>query len=169
MKTLGFLVSSFLIILTIASTEARIFSCPNQDQVLSKEKGKAACLIKVNNKLLVVKKKKNKKLDLLGGKAKKDEIAQCTAYRETWEETGLQVKVEKLLSKESDNGHKLFFIFQCTLEDEISTSRTIAIPDSGSDEIIEALWVLPAELTKKEFPKKLKTVQRLFLEISGNE
>ncbi len=49
------------------------------------------------------------KISLPGGSAKPGESAQCTAYRETWEESGLRIAPQELL-KVFDTG---FHLYRC--------------------------------------------------------
>lgn len=67
----------------------------------------AGCVIKVNNKLLTLTHKVSGKLDIPGGTANGSESAQCTAHRETWEETGFNVEVGELLGS-NNNGFRYY-------------------------------------------------------------
>jgi 8-oxo-dGTP pyrophosphatase MutT (NUDIX family) len=156
-------ISCFLIpIRAIFSSEINHSSCLNQVQgkVLFKEKGKAACLIKNKQKLLVVRKKKNQKLDLPGGKPKKDEIAQCTAYRETLEETGLQIKIGKLLKKVSYKSDLPYYIFQCWLERGFKGFNNLSVPNGGTNEISEVIWILPENINDENSSKNLNLLKK---------
>lgn len=67
----------------------------------------AGCIIRVNDKLLTVTHKHSGKLDIPGGTSTGTENAQCTAHRETWEETGFNVEVGILLG-ENENGFRYY-------------------------------------------------------------
>ena len=77
----------------------------------------AACLIKTNNKVLLVEHRLSGKLDFPGGGLLEHESVACTAHRETWEETGFNVEVTKYLST-TPNG---LAIFGCDLDAGIET------------------------------------------------
>lgn len=66
----------------------------------------AGCLVVHNNKLLIIE-DHNNVLSMPGGGMDKGETAECTAEREVWEETGIEVKAGKQI-KEFENGFKLF-------------------------------------------------------------
>lgn len=89
--------------------------------------GNAGCAILYGDKLVTITHRKTNKLDLPGGTGSNSEYAQCTAHRETWEETGINVAVSSLLHQ-FDNGYKLY---KCeTTED---------FPYTNSQELISAL------------------------------
>jgi 8-oxo-dGTP pyrophosphatase MutT (NUDIX family) len=77
----------------------------------------AACLVKTNNKVLLVEHRLSGKLDFPGGGVLENESVACTAHRETWEETGFNVEVTQYLSTIS-NG---LAIFGCDLDAGIET------------------------------------------------
>ncbi len=56
----------------------------------------AGCFSVIDGELLLVQ-GLNGRISLPGGLSKRGESAQCTAFRETWEETGLQLHPGKLL------------------------------------------------------------------------
>jgi len=67
----------------------------------------AACVIKTNNRLLLIRHRLSGKLDFPGGGRIDGVSAACTAHRETWEETGFNVEVQQFLGQ-SSNGLLLF-------------------------------------------------------------
>ena len=66
----------------------------------------AGCLVVHENKLLIVEDNKGR-MSLPGGSKNSDEVAQCTAEREVWEETGVEVKAVKRIIT-FNNGFQLF-------------------------------------------------------------
>jgi len=73
----------------------------------------AGCLLVDNRKVLLIE-GKNGKLSLPGGGKAKGEAPQCTAERETWEESGIEVTAgDKIIS--FDNG---FQLFKCSMVGE---------------------------------------------------
>ena len=123
--------------------------------------GNAGCLVKIEGKLLMIRHLKKGKIGIPGGHQEKEESAQCTAHRETWEETGLNVRVGKLLKK-FKNG---FFLFQCEAKDvpKIEGDK-LPLPEWAKNEVTE-VWVKdPKTIDKKDyrFPKQLTEIQQLF-------
>ena len=72
--------------------------------------GNAGCLVKIDNKMLMVRHRETAKLSPPGGTAVQQETAQCTAHRETWEETGVEVRVGTLLKNVNQ---QLYLFFLC--------------------------------------------------------
>lgn len=68
----------------------------------------AGCFAQDNSRLLVVQ-ALNGKLSLPGGSSNLGESAQCTAFRETWEETGLRLQPRELV-RVFDTG---FHLYRC--------------------------------------------------------
>ena len=66
----------------------------------------AGCLVVHENKLLIVEDSKGR-MSLPGGSKNSGEVAQCTAEREVWEETGVEVKAVKRITT-FNNGFQLF-------------------------------------------------------------
>lgn len=66
----------------------------------------AGCLVVHNNKLLIIEDHYDV-LSMPGGGMDQGEAAECTAEREVWEETGIEVKAGKQVI-EFENGFKLF-------------------------------------------------------------
>ncbi len=62
-------------------------------------RGDSGCVIIDDASLLVIRHRLGGKLGLPGGAAAAGESAQCTAHRETWEETGLDVRVGRFLGR----------------------------------------------------------------------
>ncbi|MFT5703226.1 MAG: 8-oxo-dGTP pyrophosphatase MutT (NUDIX family) [Rickettsiales bacterium] len=78
-----------------------------------KSKANAGCLIIEEGKILLVKSRNH--YSIPAGTSAKGESAACTAHRETFEESGVNVKVLKRLHV-ADNG---FVIFLCRLVSEV--------------------------------------------------
>ncbi len=131
--------------------------------------GNAGCLLKADNKLLIIRDKKTGKLSPPGGKPEKTESAQCTAFYETLEETGLKLTVGKLLN--SFKGK--FYLFQCSLNGfELTGYRgekkiNLPVPKTVEDGVSEVFLIDPKELKANEwrFPSQFKIIQGLFLSL----
>ena len=82
------------------------------------------------------------KLSLPGGSVEAGENARCAAYRETWEETGLTVQPQTLVTV-FDNG---FHLFHCVSEATDPRPRP-----RRPHEIDDAMWLDPAEFARHEW------------------
>ncbi len=74
----------------------------------------ALCLVRADHKLVVIQESLTHKLSLPGGTIGRDETPEIAAQRETWEETGLAVKVKKLLGK-TDSA----YFYECASESDV--------------------------------------------------
>lgn len=129
---------------------------------LPKVYGNAGCMLKRDGLLLAVKTVKSGKWDIPSGKNEGDETADQTAVRETFEETGLQVKALKLL----ENFDNEFYIYKCQLVDDdcIDIRDRVITPVSASREISEVKFInidtLNSENTR--YPMVLENIKELF-------
>ncbi|MCL6268582.1 NUDIX hydrolase [Sansalvadorimonas sp. 2012CJ34-2] len=89
----------------------------------------AGCLITKEDEVVIVTMRRSGKQTIPGGTSEKGETARCTAYRETFEETGIRVSVHEMLA-EFSNG---FQLYRC---------KPIAVESSplNPDEISDVSW-----------------------------
>lgn len=121
----------------------------------------AGCFSVQGGKLLVVQ-GLNHKLSPPGGGNKSGESAQCTAHRETWEETGLALRPTKLLAV-FDTG---FHLYRCE-----------RLPDSGGIdpplrfEVRAAFYLAPEEFDKWQwrFPGQQQVLKKLMKGLSESD
>ena len=128
--------------------------------------GNAGCLIKIDDEMLVVQQCQTNLLSPPAGTAKEGETAQCTAHRETWEETGVEVRVGRLL-KTFDNG---FHLFHCMAVDEaIIRNSELQVPEAFRQEICEILFLNPTLSSEKDwrFPVQLAVFKDALKRISS--
>jgi 8-oxo-dGTP pyrophosphatase MutT (NUDIX family) len=130
--------------------------CPVKDSAVLAPS--AGCLALLDGKVLVVEDLSGK-LSPPGGSAEADESAQCTAFRETWEETGLELAPTELLAV-FDTG---FHLYRC---DHHAESGVIGPPPRL--EVRNAFYLAPTEFGAWEwrFPgqeRELETLTRAFL------
>lgn len=76
--------------------------------------GNAGCVLVKGTRVLMVQQRLTGRWGVPGGTAEDDERAVCTAARETREETGLKVRVERHLMTLDDSFH----LFRCSYEGE---------------------------------------------------
>ena len=113
--------------------------------------------------MLVIRHEESGRLANPGGYGEPGETAQCTAHRETWEETGVAVRVGPLLTR-FDNG---FLLYGCStpLEGTGKTAGSLVVPRQAIGEIVGVLWVDPANLRDEQwrFPEYFEEMKRLFV------
>lgn len=111
----------------------------------------AGCLL-LNNRQMLVVQGYNGEIGFPGGGSEPGEKAFCTAFRETWEETGLEVVSNKVI-KQFDNG---FWLYDCELVDQ-----SVVIDPPFVWEVMDAFWLAPEDFNQYtwRFPS-----QRLWLE-----
>lgn len=113
----------------------------------------AGCLAILDGGVLLVENFKGK-LSPPGGSANDGESAQCTAFRETWEETGLLLEPEQLLDV-FDTG---FHLYRCHHH---ATSGRIDPP--ARLEVRDAFYLAPSDFDRWEwrFPGQEQVIRRL--------
>ena len=112
------------ILLISGCQEFSATTCPySTDQFQPANSG---CLITKGDEVMIVTMRRTGKQSLPGGTSEEGETARCTAYRETMEETGIQVTVHDMLAQFS-NG---FQLYRCEVVSEITAP---ASPQEISD------------------------------------
>ena len=113
----------------------------------------AGCMALQQGKLLVVQNRTGR-LSPPGGSAESGESAQCTAFRETWEETGLHLQPSELLAV-FDTG---FHLYHCRHHPE---SGELDPPQRF--EVSDAFYLAPADFNDWEwrFPGQEETLRTL--------
>lgn len=125
----------FLAAATLCGCEVYATAPPCPFAGLANRAPSAGCFSIENGKLLVVQ-DLNGRLTPPGGRARSGESAQCAAYRETWEETGLYLLPTELLEV-FDTG---FHLYRC---ERIPGSGDIDPP--ARFEVRGAFYLPPAE------------------------
>lgn len=113
----------------------------------------AGCLAILDGGVLLVE-SLNGQLSPPGGSATDGESAQCTAFRETWEETGLLLEPDQLLDV-FDTG---FHLYSCNHH---ATSGNIDPPNRL--EVRDAFYLAPTDFDRWEwrFPGQQEDIRRL--------
>jgi hypothetical protein len=95
----------------------------------------SACVIRVQNSLLVIKYYSGAPYDLPYGNPISNESAQCTAHRSTWEQTGINVEVDQLLGVTQSG----MMLFSCELGGGFTSEDGPIVVPSWSDKEIEQI------------------------------
>lgn len=98
-------------------------------------KGPAGCLIRVQNSLLVIQYGSSGQYDVPFGEPILEESAQCTAHRQTWEQTGFNVEVDQLLGV-SQSG---MMLFSCVMNSGFTSDDGPLEPPSWADNDIQQI------------------------------
>jgi 8-oxo-dGTP pyrophosphatase MutT (NUDIX family) len=118
--------------------------CDAQSQLEPVAASGAACVVIVEERLLVIRHRPSGRLDLPGGRSKSGESARCTAQRETWEETGLDVRVGEALGGRTN-------LFRCTPLQAISPASDPPLRWWSTVEASAVLWVDPRTVQDSEW------------------
>jgi len=110
----------------------------------------AGCLVMQDHAILMIQ-HQTRLWGLPGGTHETGESAQCTAHRETWEETGVEVKVGKLL-RVFDNG---FHLFRCQISSTTQLNQA-QIQDAGEVNVTDWIESKDFDNYKWRFPKQME-------------
>ena len=117
----------------------------------------AGCFATNSGGLLVVQ-GLNGKLSVPGGSSHQGESAMCTAFRETWEETGLQLVPQERLAV-FDTG---FYLYRCTEGEKPGQID----PPPWRREVLNAFYLTPEKFTDYEwrYPQQVELLRDLVVE-----
>lgn len=118
--------------------------CPRVPGQEETRRANAGCVILRGNKVLLLTHRWGGKLGVPGGTLEPGEQAQCTAYRETQEETGLQVRVGRRLQV-MKNGFHLYRCHAASLPEEVN------VPFSGLNEVKALGWYRLEQLRREQW------------------
>ncbi len=135
-------------------------ACPVDGVWLAEPVANAGCMVRRDDRLLVVRDRLSGKLGFPAGASMPPEQAHCTALRETWEETGYPVRVEELL--ETFPGG--FRLYHCTVPADVPAQRDVPRPPQALLEIEAIHWLLPDEIQAGawRFPSQWPRARELF-------
>jgi 8-oxo-dGTP pyrophosphatase MutT (NUDIX family) len=122
--------------------------------------GNAGCLIAVDGRTLLIAHSISGKLGFPGGTSRAGESAQCTAHRETWEETGIDVEVGAFLKQLSTG----FLLYACHAgSGELSPDEIPHLPAWSLTEVSGFVWrdLDSVEAAEWRFPDQVEEVRGL--------
>lgn len=147
-----------LLALSLMACSKQAPPCPLSEA--SQWQPSAGCLVSLQGKLLVTESVEGK-ISIPGGSSDQGESPRCAAYRETWEETGLEVMPGQLI-KSFDNGFQLFACdFQpADKRDPFATKPFLQM------EIKRAFWVSAEQFDEQawRFPNQIPMMRKWLLE-----
>lgn len=107
-----------------------------------------ACLIRVENRLLVISLEADGKYVLPGGYSQPQQSAQCTAHHHTWMQTGFNVEVRQYLGTNAQGKH----FYQCNLAGDFSGELThFPVPDWAPLQISRIEFIDPFAIDERQW------------------
>lgn len=130
-------------------------SCRVNVSASSNHQGPGACIVRLNDKLLV------KKLDSglydlpyiknISSNQNNNISAQCHAHQSMWQQTGLNVEVDQVLGAQADG----MWLFGCKLEAGFDgTEAPFNAPDWSDNEVEQIMFVNPFDIDLHNWANK---------------
>ena len=159
-RPMGENMKPMLCLLCVLLPGVLLADCPRVSGQEDDRRANAGCLILNEDKVLLITHRWGGKLGVPGGTREAGELAQCTAHRETLEETGLAVTVGWRLAV-MKNG---FHLYRCY--PERASSESLPVPTSALTEVKALDWYLLDSLARDRW--RFAYQFELFLEVAGN-
>lgn len=140
--------------------------CRINDNKVDSVHANAGCIVRVDERILVIEHRLSGRFDIPGGIADEGESAQCAAHRETWEETGFNVEVNERLGVSTTGFH----FYHCQLDDDFGgTISDFPVPNWSSSEVLGIKLVDPFETEDKAWrrPEQLVFLRDMFNKIDA--
>ncbi len=137
------LIIFFLILLPLQV----LADCPRVPGQEDDRRANAGCLILHGDKVLLITHRWGGKLGLPGGTLEPGELAQCTAHRETLEETGVPVVVGERLQV-MKNG---FHLYRCMPAEPLPEEGLLSLPAAARLEVSDIGWYSLADLRRADW------------------
>lgn len=156
-----FILLSCLLLNTCAKEHVAEPMCRMQENVIPAPSAPAACLVKLDTKLLVINLQSENGWQLPEGNLNSKKSAQCTAHQAVWQNTGLNVEVGQLLITTPDNLH----IYNCVLSNSFDElTQNIPVPDWAHRKVRNISFVNPYIISPRQWSQKsdLILVRNLF-------
>lgn len=160
-RSIGKNMKPMLCLLCLLLPAVVLADCPRVSGQEDDRRANAGCLILHDDKVLLISHRWGGKLGVPGGTREADELAQCTAYRETYEETGLAVTVGRRLAV-MKNG---FHLYRCYPEQVLSPAPR-PVPTSALAEVKALDWYPLESLDRDSW--RFAYQFDLFLEVVGS-
>lgn len=143
----GFLLPAVLgILIAVSACDPRPAAPACRAQAPTPEReANAGCVILDQDHLLVLRHRFGGELGIPGGASQKGESAQCTAHRETWEETGLDVRVGRELGRLRYG----YTLYRCHPEGDLDRSTEPVLPWFARLETTGVEW-MPLEALPRD-------------------
>jgi 8-oxo-dGTP pyrophosphatase MutT (NUDIX family) len=131
-------------------------ACRVDPAFVDERRSNSSCVVRNGDRVLAIVHRLSGKLDLPGGRRESDETGQCTAHREAWEETGLDVTVGRFLIERNST-----MLFDCRLPPGIDATRDLPVPLWGHVEVAGIEWIDPSTQAPADwrFPEELETLR----------
>jgi ADP-ribose pyrophosphatase YjhB (NUDIX family) len=108
----------------------------------------AACLIKLNTKLLAIRLQNESGWQLPTGSLNTKQSAQCSAHQAVWQSTGLNVEVGQLLGHSPDNTQ----LFACALSNGFDDpTLDIPVPNWANHKVAKIHFVDPNNTSQSQW------------------
>lgn len=127
----------------------------------------AACLIKLDGKLVALQSNHKDLWWLPQQRRQKSLSAQCTAHQAAWKNTGLNVEVGQLFYVDEQNTH----FYHCALTDSFSQSlQTLDVPPWATRSVTKVALVDPFATQGNDWVKPLNIIdiRQAFSQIESN-
>lgn len=126
-----------LLLLSLALSSLQVLAdCPRVPGQEDDRRANAGCLIVRDQQVLLITHRWGGKLGVPGGTLEAGELAQCTAYRETLEETGVRVVVGERLQV-MKNG---FHLYRCAPAEPMLEGQPLQLPAQARLEVSDIGW-----------------------------
>ena len=128
--------------------------CRVNDNQTPLEPAPSACLVKLNQKLLVLQTNQSEHFTLPLTK-RQQTSAQCTAHQGVWKTTGLNVKVNQLLYVDKSNVH----YFSCEADTEFASDLTqLPVPPWANQNIKHISLVNPFKTQQHDWHETIDVI-----------
>nr|WP_276307707.1 NUDIX hydrolase [Alteromonas facilis] len=123
--------------------------CRANAEPLNSPATSAGCLIVNEQQLLVIKHRLSGRWDIPAGGQVTGESLACTAHRETFEETGINVSVDAYITTTTSG----MALFACSHQSGFTPPKypTLPLPEWSKGEVTQIKWVDPFTLNPREW------------------
>jgi 8-oxo-dGTP pyrophosphatase MutT (NUDIX family) len=147
-------ITAFAAIAAACTVEAPV--CRVDPAFVDDRRSNSSCVVRSGDRVLAIVHRFSGRLNLPGGRRVGDETGQCTAHREMWEETGVDVTVGRFLIDRNST-----LLFDCRLPPSIDATRQVPVPMWGHIEVVDIQWIDPHKQDPRDwrFQGELETLR----------